>query len=280
MQYKLAFSSLGCPQYTVDQIIEAARTYGYAGVSLRTVRGESLLPSLEEFSGSSLSATAAKFRNAGVEVLCVSSGVRFTAANAEEREKELATAGAYADIAAALGSPYIRIFGGPYPEDQDKSVVYGHVVEGFQKACDMAASRGVSVLLETHDSFSRGETAKELVRSVGKDNLFIVWDILHSLRFGETFADTWRHAGPFIRHVHIKDSLEFGPDGFDLKLLGRGRVQISEAVQLLIDQGYSGFLEFEWEKGWHPDIPGPEIAFPHGAGFLEGLLTGLQGNES
>jgi sugar phosphate isomerase/epimerase len=201
--------------------------------------------------------------------------VRFTAAEAAAREKELETAKAYIDIAAALGSKYVRIFGGPYPEDQDRAAVFKNIVEGFGKACDYAAGKGVAVLLETHDSFARGETAIDLIRHVKKDNLFVIWDILHSLRFGESFTDTWKHVGSVVKHVHLKDSTNFGPQKFDLNLLGRGRVPIRDAVKILFDNGYAGDLEFEWEKGWHPELPVAAIAFPHGAGYIEGLLAGL-----
>ena len=26
---------------------------------------------------------------------------------------------------------------------------------------------------------------------------------------------------------------------------------------------YDGFISFEWEKKWHPEIADPEIALPH-----------------
>jgi len=271
MGMKLGFSSLGCPAYTVDQLIETATKFGYTGISLRTVRGESMLPSLAEFAPENISSTREKFARAGVEVLCVSSGVRFTSADRQERKHQLEIASQYIGIAKGLGSPYVRIFGGPYPGDQPESAVLENIVEGFKSSCEIAASQGVSVMLETHDSFSKGEKAADLVRRVGKSNLFIVWDILHSYRFGESFAETWKHAGPYIKHVHIKDSNSFNEKGFDLAMLGKGKLPVIEAVEILIRHGYKGFFEFEWEKGWHPEIPDAEIAFPHGAGYLECL---------
>ncbi len=277
MELKLGFSSLGCPSFSVDQIIEAACAYGYRGVSLRTVRGESMLPSLEEFSPAALVATSDKFKKAGIDVMCVSSGVRFTSPDPKEREKQLDIARQYILIAKGLGSPYVRIFGGPYPADQDRAEVLGWIIEGFRAACDFGAREGVSIFLETHDSFSRGVDAADLVRRVDRNNLFIVWDILHSLRFGESLAETWDAVGDHCRHIHLKDSVNFNPESFDFALLGRGKVPVREAVKLLLDNGYAGYLEFEWEKGWHPDIPGPELAFPHGAGYLECLWQMLVG---
>ena len=143
MELRLGFSSLGCPTYDVDQIVAAARTFGYKGVSLRTVRGESLLSSLDEFSPASIGATRAKFDGAGIEVLCVASGVRFTSPDPAERERQLGIAEQYFDIAIVLGSPYVRIFGGPFPADQDRKLVLGWIVEGFCRACDLAKTRKV-----------------------------------------------------------------------------------------------------------------------------------------
>lgn len=275
MELRLGFSSLGCPAYTVEQIVGAASAYGYQGVSLRTVRGESMLPNLEEFSPRGVTATSEVFRTAGVDVLCVSSGVRFTSSDPAEREHQLEVADQYLAIAQALGSRYMRIFGGPYPEGSDARVVTKQIVEGFQKSCDLAAKRGVAVILETHDSFSRGDEAIKLVRAVDRENMVVVWDILHSLRFGESFAETWSAIGPYIRHVHVKDSLVYGPTGFDIKRLGKGKIPLRAAILLLLEKGYDGWLEFEWEKGWHPDVEEPEIAFPHAAGYLEALWQEL-----
>ena len=270
--YELAFSSLGCPGYTVEQIAEAARAYGYAAVSLRTVRNEPMLTSLPEFSAEGLPATRACFDAAGVCVLCVASGVRFTDLTADERAAQARVAEDYIRIAAGLGAPYVRIFGGPLPASVPRGTVMEWIVEGFRNACDVAARAGVSVLFETHDDFSRGADAAALVRAVARGNLFIVWDVLHSIRYGESLQDTWRHAGHLVRHVHLKDATAWDQTSFSLALLGRGKIPLRAAVDLLRGAGYAGVWEFEWEKGWHQELPGPEIALPHGAGYLGCLL--------
>ena len=45
---KLAFSTLGCPEWDLDTIIRAARKYGYDGIELRALAGSlDLLSSAE-----------------------------------------------------------------------------------------------------------------------------------------------------------------------------------------------------------------------------------------
>ena len=46
---KLAFSTLGCPDWNVDQIVEAARRLRYDGVELRAVSGTLDLLTRPEF---------------------------------------------------------------------------------------------------------------------------------------------------------------------------------------------------------------------------------------
>ena len=49
---KLAFSTLGCPNWGVDEILEAARTNGYDGVELRFYQGSlDLKQALDAFPG-------------------------------------------------------------------------------------------------------------------------------------------------------------------------------------------------------------------------------------
>ena len=50
---------------------------------------------------------------------------------------------------------------------------------------------------------------------------------------------------------------------------------VREFIHLLERRAYPGFIHFEWEKGWHPEIAGPEIALPHFARFMAGLRSDM-----
>ena len=268
---KLAFSTLGCPNYTLDEVIGTALKLGYEGVGIRTVQGVSMLPDLEAFSPKGLRETAKKFRDAGLFVTCVMSGVRFTSPDAGERAAQLKIAEAYIEIAHALGSPSIRIFGGPVKPEMNEEETTKRIVEGFRKTGEIAVKRGVTALLETHDTFSTGKKSRALLDEVNHPGIAIVWDFLHSMRFGESPEDSWRQIGPLVKDVHIKDSLNYSAETFDLKLPGKGKLPIKEVLRLLRDNGYGGWLTFEWEKGWHPEIEEPEIAIPFYAEYMKKL---------
>jgi fatty-acyl-CoA synthase len=64
--------------------------------------------------------------------------------------------------------------------------------------------------------------------------------------------------------AQVKDAVRTGsgPDDWRLTLLGDGDVPVREMLRLLLRDGYDGWVSVEWEKRWHPDIAGPEIALP------------------
>lgn len=272
---KLAFSTLGCPEYDLEQVIEAAREYGYQGIGIRTVRGESYLPNLKEFQPKGIEETHRKLNRAGLEVVCVSSGIRFESLDAQEREKQLRDAEKYVDIAVHLEAPFIRVFGGPLPKEQDHEETMRHIVNGLYKTAEIGSKKGIKVLLETHDSFSTGKACRELLSQIGHQNLAVLWDILHPYRCGEKPEETLILIGDLIRHVHIKDSSNYSPESFNIKLCGEGTLPIRECVALLRKRGYDGYLSFEWEKGWHPEIPPAAEAFPHYVNYMKNQV--LQG---
>jgi len=39
-------------------------------------------------------------------------------------------------------------------------------------------------------------------------------------------------------------------------------VPIKEALEVLKTHNYDGWLTYEWEKRWHPELPGADEALP------------------
>ena len=62
--------------------------------------------------------------------------------------------------------------------------------------------------------------------------------------FAESPVDTWENIGPYVRHVHIKDSVMTGA-GMQYKMLGYGDLPIAEALSILKSNGFDGFVSLE-----------------------------------
>jgi sugar phosphate isomerase/epimerase len=259
---KLSFSTLGCHDYTLDQIIDCGKKFGFDGVELRHVEKTVSLWELPDFNSAvALAKAKRKIEDAGLTVSCVGASGSFAKAGLAHRAEQMELFKRWAEVARGLGCPYIRVFGGPVPDGQSMEETLKWDTEGYNEAIPVIAKYGVTMLLETHDSFSLSKTLLSLLKNLEGD-FGVIWDILHPLRFGESVEDTWKNIGPWVKHVHVKDSKVFSKTDFDFMFLGEGIVPVPKIMEILKKGGYSGHYSFEWERGWHPEIPSCEEAFP------------------
>jgi len=270
---KISFSTLGTPYYNIDQIIDIAVQNKYQGIEIRAVKGTSDIAGLDEFRGSGLKDTCNKIKSAGLKVVCVGTSIRFNRADKADQEKNLELAKRYIDIAIGLDCSYIRTFGGPLVATQGYTESMKWAWEGYNKLCELTKGTNVIPLIETHDDFSTSARIMDLISGISNGKVGVIWDILHPYRFGEAVENTYNVLKDLIYHVHIKDSANYSSTGFDITLIGEGKVPISKCISLLKDNGYEGYLSFEWEKLWHPEIPEPEIAIPH---FASNIVKFIQ----
>lgn len=268
---RLGFSTIACPDYDIGQVIAMARSHGYTGIELRFLKGIIDLAALPEFSRGQIGETRRRIEDVGLTVVAIDTSVRMSTLDPVLRAQQRDAARTNLEIARGLGAPFMRVFGGPLPPLQDRERTLDMIAAGLGEIADMTLERGVTTILETHDDFSTSAACVDLYRRGASDALCILWDTLHTIRHGESPAFTWAQLGPRIRHVHVKDARFATPDGFDFALMGEGVIPIGDIVSLLEQNAYPGFIHFEWEKGWHPEIAGPEVALPHFAYFMAGL---------
>jgi len=271
---KLSFSSLGCHDYTLDQIIDCAVKYKFDGVEIRMVEKTTRLWETSDLKPETIGTAKKKFADAGIDVAVIGAGTSFAWPGEKARNEHLDELKRFIDVAHALSCPYIRVFGGPVPEGRTMEETVQSDIEGYTEAKKLIANSGISLLFETHDSFSTSVGMLPLVKGLGgiSGGFGVVWDVLHPVRFGESVDDTWNNLKPYIKHIHIKDSLVYSEDKFDFKLCGEGKVPIPRVIQLLKGGGYDGYLSFEWERGWHPEIEHCDISFPHYVEYMKKLI--------
>lgn len=270
--FKLGFSTLGCPKYDINQVIALAKSSNFSGVEIRLIRGEVDLPKLEEFSPARIGETRRRFEDSGIQVVCIGTSVRMTSLDEGERRQQLESSRTHCAIAEGLGARYLRVFGGPIPERQDRETTLRAIVTGLSQVADETNGRGITSLLETHDHFSTSASILDLFARGASGNLGILWDTLHTYRHGESGAHTWAQLGRRIKHVHVKDSAESSAKGFKLVLTGDGTVPIPSFLEVLKAAKYHGYVNFEWEKAWHPEIEEPEVAIPHFARYMSSRM--------
>jgi sugar phosphate isomerase/epimerase len=284
---RISFSTLACPEWNWQEVLQYGVQYGYDGVEVRLLKGEVDLLAAPELRPHELPARRREMEDSGFVICGLSSSVRFDEPTAGQRTARLETGYRYLDLAHELGAPFVRVFGDVLPPGADASVeqaTIDQICEGLNRLGERAAEADVDVLIETHGDFADSTRMQRLMRQVVSPVLGLLWDTHHPWRFyGEPLPATFERLRPWVRHTHWKDSvtrsvprgtghsteaaaqahsLMSGHRPADYVLFGGGEFPAHEALRLLADAGYAGWYSLEWEKAWHPEIEPPEVALP------------------
>lgn len=253
------FSTLGCVDYTLDEILALAAHFGIPALELRGMDGAVKPEQIPALSPDRIAGTAAALA-AAVRPVVYGSSIACTDA---AREPAKLTAGfGEIDTAAALGFPNVRVFGNRYI-DGDEAASVQAAAAVLRELCAYAAPRGITILLEVHGDFVHAETFEALFAALaGVPNFGLIWDVAHSDGpYGDGWLPFWRTIAPYTRHVHIKDHRRAAA-GSPKKLtqLGEGEIPLVPILRQLAADGYDGCVSLEWERKWHPELPPIEAA--------------------
>lgn len=267
---KLAFTTLACPNWSLEQIIEAAQRNGYDGLEFRLLNGEVLPANMDK---TTRNRVRSQCTEAGLKIICVDTSVHLATPDPSERAAQIREGIAFLEIADDWDAPYIRVFGGP-PADISQEEAIRASIECLTPLVKRGQELGVTVLLETHDAFSSSSAVMEILNQV--PGAGALWDMLHPYRVGEQPTETATRLGDRCCHVHVKDGRKAIGEKWELTLLGEGDVPVPEILSTLHSEHYDGWLSVEWEKKWHPEIADPEVAIPQHAAILRKYLAAIK----
>ena len=257
---KLAFSTLGCPNWTWNEILAAARDLEYSGIELRGIGDDIYMPDSPLFSPEHITARLDELKARGLSVYCVSSDVCL---RYEHDRDELSAARCYIALAANLKAPYLRILADSDPHPYVGGLDDGVIVEKYQRLIPLAHAAGVTLLIETNGVYADTGRLRNLLRAVNSPTLQVLWDINHPARyFDEAPERTFENIGEYVRHIHIKDSnMENGRIAY--KMLGYGDLPVKRAFSCLKQIGYDGSISLEWVKRWNTELEDAGVVFSH-----------------
>lgn len=257
----LSFSTLGCPDWSFEKIVNFAAENGYEGLEIRTILRQLNLPECAEFNSPEKIAATRKFViDKGVKIVNLGASASLHHSDIKERKKNIDEAKRFINLAEQLQCPYIRVFPNDFPKDQDRNATIDLIVKGLLELGDYAKGSAVAVLLESHGQVVKSEDLETIMRTAEHDHVGLVWDIVNMWAITkEPPALVYQKLKKYIRHTHIKDlNLRNGKEQYTL--LGKGEAPVFDGIDALYKGGYNGYFSFEWEKLWHPEIPEPEIA--------------------
>ena len=267
---KLSFSTLGCPDFAWSDIYSMAKDFGFSGIEMRGLGGNIFSVHAAPFKPENLEATRAQLKRLKLEICCLSSGsaLRF----GERHAETIAELKEYIALAAALGTPYIRVLGDLTAEpttDFDDELVIGPMKE----LAPIAEAAGVTLLIETNGVYSHTDRLADVLARIGSDSVAALWDLNHPYRFGgEDPQTTVKNLGAYVKHTHIKDSV-VNPDGsIAYKIMGEGDLPVDAFMQALRSVNYEGYISLEWLKQYSPELSDAGVVFPHYAHFMQQYL--------
>lgn len=261
---KLAFSTLGCPDFTWQDIYSMAKDFGFQGIETRGI-GDNLFGPKGPFSEANVEKTIEKLKNMKLEISCLSSGNSLQyREKSDETIKELKQ---YIDLAEKIGTKYIRVLGDRTAAECDP-VDDEFVLESLNKLVPYAEQHDVTLLVETNGVYAHTDRLANLLNRIESDNVGALWDIHHPFRFaGETPEQTVQNLGAYIKYCHIKDSvMENGKVVY--KMMGEGDLPVESTVMALRSINYEGYVSLEWLKQYAPELSDAGIVFPHYANFM------------
>jgi len=235
---------------------------GYDGIELRAVGGSLDLLARREFTKEQLNTTRARFADRSLEICCVDTSCTFHSADKSERDAQIDLAIRHAELSTELGAPIIRVFPDKIQPGCGREETRDYIVESLLHVAGRLPLE-VDVALETHGDFARALNAVEIVRLVNHPQVTLIWDVANSLAAGDSIEEAGNTVWSYLSHIHLRDARPVSDSEHWLPVLaGTGKVSFAETLATINSLSYDGYVSFEWEKYWHPEIEEPEVALP------------------
>ena len=266
----LSFSTLGCPDWPLEKILEVAVANNYKGIEIRGIQREMDLSKSPHFnSNATIKETRKKFSDRNLKIVGLGSSAAMHHADGAERTKAMDEAKRFIEIADKVECPYVRVFPNNFPKETAKEKTMEMMSAGLNDLAKFSRGTNVKVVMETHGDLIWSDDLVKVMDTVDAAQVGLVWDI--SNMWTVTKEDPKMVFGKlkkWIWHTHLKDiSLAGGKQQYTL--FGEGDVPALEAIDMLEKNNYKGYYSFEWEKMWHPEIAEPEVAIPHYAQVMK-----------
>ena len=137
----LSFSTLGCPDWSFEEILNFAGANNYNGIEIRGIKRELDLTKCNEFnSKENIAISKQKVKDKGLSFVCLGSSATMHFKEEKERQRNLDDGKKFIDLANELGCPYVRVFPNNLPKDQDKNETLELITKGLITLGDYAKS--------------------------------------------------------------------------------------------------------------------------------------------
>lgn len=277
---KTAFSSLACPDWTLDRILALAGTARFDGVELRTFgAGGTELPS--EPAQVAWEKVRAWAREAGVRICCLSTSVRFDApvwppvlGRLSDTEQSVREAKSAIDLAAQLECPFVRVFGFELAPTERRRRGLERIAARLALAADHARNTGVRLVVENGGSFPTAADLAEIIDAVDSPLVGACYSQAVGVAAGEPPAAAVNVLGERLLVARVKDAR----GGFPCAL-GTGDARADEFVRAVAALAHEAWAVYEWDRLWFPELEGAERMMPEVSALLHRWARATRADE-
>ena len=251
----IAFSTLACPEWSPDEVVDHAAALGYDAVEWR---GGTEGHVSTAWPADRRAALRRRMDERGIAALAVTAYSVFTSPDSDEREANRAHLRAHVRLARDLGAPFVRTFLGFRSDEPGDDAMTARLAGALAPVAEDAATLGVTIVIEPHDDFVDATSVAAVLRTLDHPAVGAVWDVGNAWEAGERPETGAAALAPWIRYIQLKDGRGRGA-AWQLTRLGEGDVPLSASLALAASSGPLPPLSLEWERAWHPELDRADV---------------------
>ncbi len=219
-------------EWDLDTILGKCKTYGLGGVEFRTDREHAHGVEIDTDS-EQRSAIVSKFREAGLEIIGLSSGCKFDSMDEAELAENIERTKAHLDLCAELGGGGVKVFGNNVHTDEGvaEEDTIKQIGEALHECAEYARELGVMIRFEMHGDFQTAEQCNEIMRQADSEGICLIYNCNVNDPVDGSIRDIYTTVSPNVGHVHLHDLSDDFP--------------YLELVKLLRAEGYDGWCTTE-----------------------------------
>jgi sugar phosphate isomerase/epimerase len=257
---KFAFSTLAAPKWDFDTLISKAREFGYDGLEVRGFLNETILTAANVFLTDPRKLSQ-MCQSGGIAVACLSSSITMAGRKRQDAQsaRDLVR---FIDAAEQLGCRFVKISDTQVRPGQSRAEAATALAQWLVPMGDYAADKNVTILIENLLSFRNAKELWVILETLNHPAVAACWDVFNAAVIGEWPSVSVPTLNSRIQFTQVKDA-QLGSLGANFCKLGEGDVRLADFFKRLRGIGYDGWVSFEWEKAWLPNIAGePEEMLP------------------
>ncbi len=254
--FKLAFSTVACPDRTLEQAFKFAVECGYDGIELRTLgSNDPTLLCEPSLTGSEKIRRLAV--SSGVELACLSTSFRFDAPvwppvvgralpSFAHRSRPAQRA---VDAADDMECELVRVFGFEVGKRERRRSAVRRIAGALMPVLDSARARQVDVVLENGGSFQTADELMELFEACEQHpSLRAAYDLSVGQAAGDSIDDVLAKLGERLALLRLRST-----DG-DGQPKPMSHAEARTLVPTLVDARYAGWMSVDWPIAWMPEL--------------------------